>query len=71
MGLYVSMLRSSSSALRVSSDAAAAEEEEAAMVSEERSDERGSQSDAISRRGDRGCAASQIAPELRSPTPPL
>ena len=35
MGLYVSMLRSSSSALRVSSDAAAAEEEEAAMVSVE------------------------------------
>ena len=37
MGLYVSMLRSSSSALRVSSDAAAAEEEEAAMTSAERS----------------------------------
>ena len=36
MGLYVSMLRSSSSALRVSSDAAAAEEEEAAMTSVER-----------------------------------
>ena len=47
MGLYVSMLRSSSSALRVSSDAAAAEEEEAAMVSVERSATESEQRDAI------------------------
>ena len=51
MGLYVSMLRSSSSALRVSSDAAAAEEEEAAMVKVEsvESVESSAHSESISR----------------------